>query len=100
MDWEQKLDALNALCGHQLIMRKPGNWYVEANKEAKDGSILRGAYGNGATPQEAVEDDWRQYVEELSIDQYIVIHAGRNTRREVRWNGYMWVDMPKPEKVA
>lgn len=89
MTWEQKLQALSALTPTQLRMRAPGDWYVEAKGRAvKDGNLLKGHYGNGKTPQEAVENDWLQ-MEAIPSDQYIVV--SRNGERSAyRWNGFMW----------
>ena len=63
MNWEQKLEALNALAECSLKMRDPGNWYVSQSVEVKVGAMLVGRYGNGESPQEAVEDNWRQLTE-------------------------------------
>lgn len=97
MTWEQKLEAMQALCGWprvSLKMRKPGDWYVEVTcREISSGAVLKGKYGNGYDPASAVEDDWRQCVEELEPREYIVIHAAGKDRRAVLWNGYMWADV-------
>lgn len=97
MNWEQKLQAMKALCGDFsvcLMMRCPGNWYVSARgRECYDGVILRGNYGNGRTPAEAVENDWRECVEELPSDQCLMINYKQPNQRKVRWNGYMWADV-------
>lgn len=96
MDWQQKLAALQCLGPVALKMRSPGNWYVEARAEIKQGSILAGAYGNGATPELAVLDHWRQFVDELPHGHYIVTDAYRTERRAVRWAGFMWQEVPEP----
>lgn len=99
--WEQKLDALAAL-GRDIAlkMRKPGDWYVEhvgvEMKESPDAGVLIGAYGNGATPEEAVEDHWRQLAL-CESPAMIVVNAYSGNRRHVRWNGYMWQDVPLPQ---
>lgn len=87
MTWEEKLTAIQALgCDTCLKMRAPGNWYVSVKgREFKEGSMLSGGYGNGRTPEEAVEDDWEQCSVAL-----VVINAYSDTRRTVRWNGFMW----------
>jgi hypothetical protein len=93
MTWEQKLQALQALSDVSLRMRKPGDWYVDSRMEIKDGPVLVGAYGNGKTPQAAVEDHWQQYAL-LPLDKGpIVVDAMRDSRRHVRWNGFMWQDV-------
>lgn len=95
MDWEQKLQALNALSECKLVMRKPGDWYVDQGTSIKEhgGCVLRGSYGNGRTPQEAVEQHWQELTE-LAANQYLVskdIFDGQTyNRKTVRWNGFMW----------
>lgn len=99
LTWEQKLAAIQALLGSYevcLRMRQPGNWYVDTKGReitSDDSGILSSEYGNGRSPQEAVENDWRKCVDELPAHQYIVLNAGVKGRRHVRWNGYMWADV-------
>ncbi len=86
LTYEQKLAALKAISDVCLRMRDPGNWYVDAReRECREGSALVGKYGNGATPQEAVNDDWEQ----ISNHPKVVIGG----ERTVRWNGFMWQDV-------
>lgn len=100
MDWQQKAEALNALAKIEIRCRKARDWYVHQNTEIKADGVLIGAYGNGETPEAAIEDHWRQLVDELSPDRYIVTHAYRDTRRAVRWNGFMWTEVPEPNRHA
>lgn len=87
MTTDEKLAALKALTPTHLEMRSPGDWYVSAySRECKQGAMLHGNYGNGTTPQAAIDDDWNQ----ISTAQCVVINAYSKTRREVRWNGFMW----------
>jgi hypothetical protein len=105
MNWEQKLEALQGLdCEISLRMRAPGNWYVDHRgiEVKKHGSaILRGEYGNGRTPEEAVEDHWR-LLTGLGPEEYVVLHAMLpEKRRHVVWSGFMWaesVHKPGPSK--
>lgn len=91
MTWEQKLMALKALTTTEVKMREPGNWYVSAHARAiKSGELARSEYGNGKTPEEAVNDDWSK----IAQDHPEVILTGGPVRRVVRWNGYMWEDRP------
>ncbi len=92
MTWQQKLAALKALTSTHLEMRSPGDWYVAAySREVSVGCMLKGRYGNGETPEAAVDDDWRQIAE--NPEGKIVINAmSPEKRREVRWNGFMWED--------
>lgn len=94
MTWEQKLQAIQALNETSLHMRKPGDWYVRCGMEvgADNSCVLIGRYGNGNTPQEAVEDHWKIYTDLLKLDEYCVVGCAEN-RRHVRWNGFMWNDV-------
>lgn len=90
MTWEQKLAACQALSACSLKMREPGDWYVSQDVEIKDKSILKGEYGNGTTPEEAVEDHWTRLTQ-LAAHEYLVTRAGGGElRKAVRWNGFMW----------
>ena len=107
MDWQQKAEALAsltelAICFREKQWRIGGDepWYVQQKIDIRDGCCLHGAYGNGYTPQEAIEDHWKRLVDDLSSDQYLVIEAAADKRRAVRWNGFMWQDMPEPKREA
>lgn len=91
MNYEQKLQALNAIGECKILMRSPGNWYVSQSTEVKNNGMLEGRYGNGATPERAIEDHWESLTT-LAPHEYIVIHAGGN-RKAVKWNGFMWEDV-------
>ena len=92
MTWEQKLAALNAITQHSLIMRKPGDWYVSSSMNIGGRGVLVGVFGNGATPDEAVDDHWRQFVDEIDKEgDYIVVDDSAFPKC-VRWNGFMWAD--------
>lgn len=91
MTWEQKLAALQLLADTSVRMRKPGDWYVSANGRGICGDgFERGCYGNGKTPEAAVEDDWLQMTS-IPFDRYIQTRKGR-----FRWNGYMWEAQEPP----
>lgn len=91
MDYEQKLHALNALGECKILMRKPGDWYVSQGTEVKNKGMLEGRFGNGASPEEAIENHWSELTE-LVHGEYIVIHP-RGERKAVKWNGFMWEDV-------
>jgi len=89
MKWEQKLQALQSLAITSIRMRSPGNWYVSHSIEVKDGSLLKGTYGEGKNPQEAILNDWN-LLTNLREDQYLVINAMSKDRKAIKWNGFMW----------
>lgn len=97
MTWEEKLVALQCLGDTCLIMRRPGDWFVSSRAEIKQGAILAREYGNGPTPQAAVEDHWRIFVDDLPPGQYIVTDAYRPERKAYRWTGYMWREVVESE---
>ena len=91
MNWEQKLSALQAIADTCLRMRVPGNWYVSATgRDVSERGMLVGKYGNGPTPESAVEADWNSIAESRAT---IILNAGRSDRRAVQWNGFMWIDV-------
>jgi hypothetical protein len=95
MNWEQKFAALNALKECSLKMRGPGDWYVSQSAELKEGGMLRSAFGNGKTPEDAVLNHWNELVNPATSLKPIVIAAYTGERREVFWNGFMWIDCMK-----
>lgn len=88
MTWEQKLQAMTSLVGFfniSLRMRHPGNWYVAVTgRHVKSGCVEYGRYGNGKTPQEAVENDWLLYTN-LKGTEVIGVND-----KCFKWNGFMW----------
>lgn len=101
MTWEQKLHALDMLAGAAKIgMREPGNWFCSHRLDIKDKYMLIGGCGNGPTVEEAVLDQWERVTTKLADHQYIVISRENAPRRSVRWNGYMWADVPADELQA
>ena len=62
MNWEEKLLKLRELSPMATVRwRGPNSWYVSAGMHKKEGQIIVGAYGNGTTPEEAVENHWDIY---------------------------------------
>ena len=92
MNWEQKLSALQAVADTALRMRNPGDWYVSMRAEIGGDGFLRGEYGSGPTPEEAVLAHWDIFTANLPSDRYIVAHANSDMEKRVRWNGFMWQD--------
>ena len=98
MDWQQKAAALDALKAIEIRIRKPGDWYVHHGVEIKDNGLLCGDYGNGKTPEDAILDHWERLVTAIEqTPKYLVVNAMTERRRAVRWNGYMWQDVPEPK---
>ena len=94
LTWEQKYEILEALCPLTLKMRHPGNWYVSSSgRGVQEGSIIRYTYGEGETPQAAVEKDYVLYV-----SQRPVVYVSRSAEKPnyYRWNGYMWAPTVGP----
>ncbi len=101
MDWQQKAAALDALAEIQIMMRGVGDWYVQQNVQIRKRDVLYGEYGNGDTPQAAIEDHWAKLVSELEgSPHYLVARKGDGSRRPVRWNGFMWADVAEPKADA
>jgi hypothetical protein len=95
MTWEQKLAALKALADASLRMRAPGDWYVSHSVNVTDHPCMsRGFYGNGTTPEEAVNDHWRQLVDELGGGHYLKVLGTPD--KFYRWNGFMWAEFQDP----
>lgn len=93
MDWQQKFAAIKAFSGNaSLEMRAPGDWYVGGSMSIGGNGMLVGEYGNGTTPEEAIEDHWRIY-SSLPCDRYAV---NRENLR-ARWNGFMWMEVSDDE---
>lgn len=92
MTYEEKFEAINALGEASVHMRKPGDWYVSQATEIKDGGMLCGHYGDGTSPEAAIEDHWR-VLTELNPHQYVVINAAGPDRQALSWNGYRWASV-------
>lgn len=92
MNWEEKWAALLALAPGDVKMRRPGSWYaaIRAEQKMKDG-FLYGDYGNGPTPEQAVQDAWNVYTKGVQV-----IYSNTGKREEYIWNGWRWVDMTEP----
>lgn len=98
MTWEQKVAALNSIGRVELGMRFPGDWYASQNGVCVVlPGFERGGAGNGATPELAALDLWRERVDELPHSDALFI---RSSQRCVRWNGFMWADVERPRLLA
>jgi hypothetical protein len=96
MGYEHKALALMMLVGWNnfaVKIREDKTWYVElAYLERKDKGMLVSHTSASETPVEAIEAAWEWAT---SPDYYLVVQALRNTRRAVKWNGFMWQDVPE-----
>ena len=103
MTWEQKIQACQAIGDFSLRMRKPGDWYVSQSAEKKktNGAVLCGGCVTGAkTPEEAVNQHWDWLTSDEDGDR-VVLHSMSDTElRDVRWNGFMWQELPREERAA
>lgn len=98
MNWQQKFAAVASLCDVCVRMRKPDDWYVSAVGRSlvfAGGALLGGSYGNGATPEAAIEDDWTKVGSGTPLK--IEDHRGI---RSARWNGFMWDTITQEQAAA
>jgi hypothetical protein len=99
VNWEQKLEALNKLEECRLQMRQPGDWIVHQHVEIKDYHLMISHFGQGTTPEAAVEDHWTHLTEKLKGHQFLVARSGRPSRIAARWNGFMWAPVDEREQM-
>jgi hypothetical protein len=103
MPLHHKALAMEALSKIAVRMDIDGGWFVNQSvemKERPDSSVLTSITGRGETPDEALFNHWQQLTE-LPAGAFLVIHAMHDGhRRHVRWNGYMWADLPLPTPEA
>ncbi len=96
MTWEEKFRALRALdptvC---LMMRDDGIWFVPAGRRAigQPGAFTC-VQESGLTPEEAVNEIWDRYMSEALGESALLLDPFSDTPRKVRWNGFMWQDVP------
>jgi hypothetical protein len=94
---EQKLEAVQALVGPfgvELKMRAPGGWYVSLRLDIGGDGFLSSAAYNGTTPFAAIDQMWRE-ITNLPEGKYLVVRVADAGERRVRWNGFMWQDVPR-----
>ena len=66
----------------------------------RSGSImLRSVYGFGTTPEAAARAYWRQIVDGLDSDAFLVYHATGEDRTHNRWDVDRWVRWSPPAPV-
>lgn len=96
MTWEQKLSAMQAVGEPKVHMMAPGAWLCRLPTDIKDRAILSSELGTGKTPEEAVDAAWA-IIEALPDSKALVVERFGMPRRYVRWNGFMWADVPAEE---
>lgn len=90
MTWEQKIQALMAITDVSLRMRRPGDWYVDANflRIVGDGMETSTTVSDQQTPEDAVHAYW------LAVTALASNLRLRSPKGEFRWNGFMWEPQP------
>ncbi len=97
---DQKADILQAIGKLTVHRRSASNWYATVDGiEVKQGSFLCGDYGNGKTPEAAIDDCFR-VLTELKRGEYLVKNAYGESRRAMRWNGFMWQEVVEEKSHA
>lgn len=94
MTFDMKALALRALTNEfSLNLRQDGSWYVrlpgvEVIEVGRLGMLLSPNQSE-RSPEAAINAAWEDY----AVKPYrVVINAYSPSRREVKWNGYMWED--------
>lgn len=101
MDWEHKLQAIQALVGGVIaapvLMRSPGNWYVSMSKVSIGGDgYSTSVCGDGHTPEDAVCDAFGNLTSNVKKGDFVIV----DFKRWYRWNGFMWQEFEKPKVEA
>lgn len=105
MTTEQMVRALQALGEVGLSMTDPSvadpaRWCCHVRGvEIADGSFLTSSSGFGATPEAAIIAQW-ETLTRLPANKWVAVGGYSDQRRNLRWNGYMWADVPLPTKVG
>lgn len=90
MTWEQKIQALQALGVVCLHMRSPGDWHVSVTGvERKKGEFLERPR-TGGNIEDATAQLWDWATDTGAV---LVKNAMLDSRREIKWNGFMWTDV-------
>jgi hypothetical protein len=100
MDYQRMMAALSAIGDCSIHQRSIGDWYVSLRGvEIGGDGMLRSPASRASTPEAAVVDAWLSMTN-LTQGQYLVLNAMLPTRRAVRWNGFMWVDVVEHVRTA
>lgn len=89
----EKWFALDALSPVSVKIRSPDDFYVDQDVSISGGNLITTIImcGEGRTPEEAIEHHWVIHVQDLQSNRYLLTGDGRR----VRWNGFMWNDVPQ-----
>lgn len=93
------IDKMDALCGldrdaHIDFSPYTRKFYVSLKVEIGDGAVLCSPAEHRDSPADAIEAMWARLIN-LKPDEFIVIDAMNEKRREIRWVGFMWKDVKR-----
>lgn len=95
MNYQQKFLAMKALVGTEVSIKARGyaDWFVVVHRvEIGGNGLLASPTSTGVTPEDAIDKTWDMLVN-LRPHQYLVVGALTDSRRHVKWNGFMWEDV-------
>ena len=106
LSWEEKYEFLKVICPRASInMRAPGNWYFNSDMGVGNGSVVSGSYGNGISPQTAVENHFNIY-SQITFErfmsnpkdkrEYIRVY-GEKEDRYFFYSKYGWKEISRKE---
>ena len=82
------LNAISTPLGCDVKMREDRTWYVSVSAEISNAPFLESPTQAAPAPEAAIREAWASY----STANKVVITLP--VRRCVRWNGFMWADVP------
>lgn len=85
----QKALILSALGDFAVRVRTNGTWYASVRAEIKREWLLESPGISEPTPDAAIDALFQTYTAPGTV---VVRDAGRSTRRDVIWSGFMWED--------
>ena len=91
MNWEEKFEIMQNITHTEIRMRKPSDWFVSSWMQTAGGN-----YGNGRTPEEAVNNHW-------DIITSYPVSINRTSGKEdeyFKWNGFMFTRTTKEDFLA
>ena len=71
------------------------SWFVDLGRvEIGNGGTLTGVCGFSQTPDGAIRKAWDELTK-LKPNEYVVVRAYTDKRKELRWTGYMWKELQR-----